>query len=76
MSTRSGEPVPEVYEFTVVGPIGPVLREALKPCRAGPAQLQTIVRTRAHKDVVDLALWLQAHGATVAAIAVLGARQA
>jgi hypothetical protein len=75
MSTGSREPLPEVYEVTVVGPIGPVLREALKPCRTGPAQLETIVRTRAQKDVVDLALWLQAHGATVAAIAVLGARQ-
>jgi hypothetical protein len=72
VSTGSGEAVPAVYEFTVVGPIGPVLREALKPCRTGPAQVHTIVRTRAHTDLVDLALWLQAHGATVAAIAVLG----
>ena len=76
MSTRTAEPVAEVYEVTVVGPVGPVLREALKPCRTGSVQPETIVRTRAHRDLVDLALWLQAHGATVAAIAVLGARQA
>ncbi len=72
MSTGTGAGVPAVYEFTVVGPIGPALREALKPCRTGPAQLHTIVRTRAQTDLVDLAVFLQAHGATVAAIAVLG----
>ncbi len=64
---------PGWYEVTVVGPIGAVLRQALKPCRAEPVQAQTIVRARARADVdlLDVAEQLLAHGATVAGITVI-----
>ncbi len=64
---------PGWYEVTVVGPIGPVLRQALKPCRAEPVQAQTIVRARARPevDLLDVAEQLHARGATVAGIMVI-----
>jgi len=54
---------PAIYEFTVAGSLGPVLRCALRP-HQGYAQTCTILRARtsADKDLVDLVMLLQAKG--------------
>jgi hypothetical protein len=77
VSAAERRPEPGWYEITVVGPVGPVLRQALEPCRTGPVQLQTIVRAhvRADVDLVELAQRFRAQGATVTEIVVLDARE-
>lgn len=71
--SAAGRQEPAWYEVTVAGPIGPVLRRALEPCRTGPVQLQTIIRARAQTDVdlVDLSHRLRRHGFAIAGITVL-----
>lgn len=76
MSAADRSREPAWYEVTVVGPVGPVLRRALEPCRTGPAQLVTIARARVHADVdlVELTHRLCSHGSTVAGIRLLEGR--
>jgi len=56
-----------VYELTIAGAIGPVLRSVLAPCLATPAQDCTIIRatTRTPIDLVDLVLRLHDRGLDV-----------
>jgi hypothetical protein len=58
---------PVVYELTIAGAIGPVIRSVLAPCRATPAQDCTIIRTttRTPTDLVDLVLRLHDRGLVV-----------
>ena len=67
MNRPTPEPPPAVYELTIAGAIGPVLRSALAPCRATITQRSTRLRTsaRSHRDVVDLVLRLQQQGLVV-----------
>jgi hypothetical protein len=47
---------PAIYELTVAGALGPVLRCALRPHKVARTQLCTILRIRpsADRDLVDL----------------------
>jgi hypothetical protein len=58
---------PAVYELTLAGAIGPVLRFALKPHQVAQTQICTILRTRASadRDLVDLMLRLESRGLKV-----------
>jgi hypothetical protein len=58
---------PGLYELTVAGAIGPVLRFALKPHKIAPTQMCTILRTRASadRDLVDLMVMLESRGLEV-----------
>lgn len=61
------------YEIVVRGEIGPALRTALLPVRAGASQVQTVLRTRLgqDRDLADLVRALRARGYEVASITVL-----
>lgn len=67
MSTEHDAATTAVYELTIAGAIGPVLRSVLAPCRATPAQDCTIIRTttRTPTDLVDLVLRLHDRGLVV-----------
>jgi hypothetical protein len=56
-----------VYELTVAGAIGPVLRCALKPHKVERTQICTILRAgaSADRDLVDLMLILESRGLNV-----------
>ncbi|HEU4947663.1 MAG TPA: hypothetical protein VFT31_10955 [Kribbella sp.] len=62
-----------VYELTVVGALGPVLRMALEPCATASSQLQTILRTKlpADRDLVDLVALLESRGLQIETLAAL-----
>ena len=49
------------YEISVVGELGPVLRHALKPCRTGVSEYDTIVRVVRddEEDVAEMVRILQ-----------------
>ncbi|GAA2137610.1 hypothetical protein GCM10009844_04830 [Nocardioides koreensis] len=68
-----GRERPTHYEIVVRGEIGPALREALLPVQAGPAQVQTVLRTHLGQDsdLADLVQALRARGFEVASITVL-----
>jgi len=68
------KPCPAVYELTIVGTLGPVLRGALAPYASISSQPQTIIRTdvRDGADLVDLMLLLDARGLEVTDIVELG----
>jgi len=66
--TRSPKPErPARYELTVSGPIGPVIRSALKPHSASPSRACTILRTAAIRPdaVPDLMVLLDRRGLDV-----------
>jgi hypothetical protein len=67
MNRPTPDHLPAVYELTIAGAIGPVLRSALAPCRATTTQTSTRLRTsaRSHSDVVDLVLRLHEQGLVV-----------
>jgi hypothetical protein len=57
---------PAIYELTVAGALGPVLRCALRPHKVAQMQVCTILRwTAADRDVVDVMLLLESKGLTV-----------
>jgi hypothetical protein len=58
---------PAMYELTVAGAIGPVLRSALKPHKVERTQICTILRAgaSADRDLVDLMLMLESRGLKV-----------
>jgi hypothetical protein len=66
----AAEPCGTVYELTVVGALGPVLRHALEPCGSAPPELHTVLRAGmpAHADLVDLVLLLDSTGLEIAAV--------
>lgn len=66
----TGNPKPErpaAYELTVSGPIGPVIRWALRPHSTAPSRACTILRTAAIRPdaVADLMLLLDQCGMDV-----------
>ncbi len=74
----TGSPKPEHparYELTVSGPIGQVIRSALKPHSASPSRPCTILRTAAiRRDAVpDLMVLLDLRGLDVEAVFDTGA---
>jgi hypothetical protein len=60
----------EVYELTLAGGLGPVLRTAFRPWSTSVAHVCTVVRTEAPPDVdlVDLMTNLNAQGLEVEVI--------
>lgn len=56
-----------LYELTVSGPIGPVLRSALRPYATAPSRACTILRTAVipRDAVLDLVLLLDRRGLDV-----------
>jgi hypothetical protein len=62
-----------VYQFTIVGTLGPVLRRALEPYVTASQQRQTVVRADAPErgDLVDLVRLLESRGLEIASICVL-----
>jgi hypothetical protein len=69
----SGQSRGAVYEVTVAGPLGPVVRRALLPCRAGRSSLDTVVRMtgRDGEEVADLVGRLESLGWEVTSISVV-----
>jgi len=66
----TGEPSRDrgtLYELTVSGPIGPMLRSALRPYATAPSQFCTILRTAVipRDAVLDLVLLLDRCGLDV-----------
>lgn len=59
-----------VYQFTIVGTLGPVLRRALEPYVTASPQRQTIVRADSPDggDLVDLVRLLESKGVEIASI--------
>jgi hypothetical protein len=64
-----------VYELTIVGALGPVLQNVLRPYAVTSAEHHTIVRTSLsdERDLVDLVLALEAGDLQIADVAVLSA---
>lgn len=62
-----------VYELTVAGALGPVLRSALAPCFVAQTEPQTVLRANVHDDgdLIDLLRLLESRGLDVADIAVV-----
>jgi hypothetical protein len=61
-----------VYEVTVLGALGPVLRRAIEPCTTAPVECQTIVRAcvAGCADLVELVQLLESGGLQIAEVAV------
>ncbi len=70
MSAQSKPGAALVYELTIAGGIGPVVRNALRPQVAEPPRLFTILRTGAlsGRDLVDLVLLLHSRGLDIEGI--------
>lgn len=68
MTMRPAQPA--VYELTVTGGLGPVLRGALAPYVTASAAIHTVMRagTTEDEDIVDLLLLLESRGIEVAGI--------
>jgi hypothetical protein len=62
-----------VYEITVLGGLGPVLRSALAPCRALAPGYDTIMRVNAHEgeDLLELVRRLESRGLEVANVSLV-----
>jgi hypothetical protein len=62
-----------VYELTVVGALGPVLQDVLRPCSVTSTEHHTIMRTRLSddRDLVDLVHALASVDLQIADVAVL-----
>lgn len=59
-----------VYQFTIVGTLGPMFRRALEPYVTASPQRQTIVRSDSPEggDLVDLVCLLESRGLEIASI--------
>ena len=66
MRGRDAEAAPAVYELTIKGGMGPVIRSALTPSGVSRSDICTIVRVGASgRDLADLLLLIQEKGLTV-----------
>jgi hypothetical protein len=72
MTNPAFDALGDVYEVTLAGVLGPVLREAFKPWNASSAHACTVVRAEMSPDVglVDLVADLDAQGFEVEVITV------
>lgn len=70
MASIDGPEAGAVYQFTIVGTLGPVLRRALEPYVTASPQRQTIVRAESPegRDLVDLVRLLESRGLEIASI--------
>ena len=71
MRNPTADHLDSVFELTLAGDIGPVLRKAFGACGASAAHVCTVVRAKAPRavDLVDLMADLDAHGLQVELIA-------
>ena len=71
MTTNDPHAGPLVYEFTVTGPVGPVLRAALRPHAVARSSECTIMRVEHadSRDLVDLLQRLSREGLSVEEVA-------
>jgi hypothetical protein len=71
--TASGRTPGCVYELTVVGALGPVLRRAIEPYVTATVECQTIVRACVADcaDLVELVRLLESRGLQITEVAVL-----
>lgn len=71
MTQQVADSLGDVYELTLAGGVGPVLRKALRPFGTPHAHVCTVVRAEPPPgvDLVDLMAELDAHGLQVEAIA-------
>ena len=67
MSEQDPQGSPAVYELTIKGGLGPVLRSALTPGGVSRSEVCTILRASeaSGRDLVDLLLLIQEKGLTV-----------
>ena len=67
MTQPVADSLSDVYELTLAGGVGPVLRKAFRPFGTSRAHVCTVVRAEAPPgvDVVDLMAELDAHGLQV-----------
>jgi hypothetical protein len=65
--SRGGSSGPAIYELTVAGAIGPVLRSALKPHQVARTKICTILRAggSTDRDLLDLMLLLESRSLNV-----------
>jgi hypothetical protein len=65
---------PAVYELTIVGSVGPVLRDVLRPHSVATAEVHTIVCAAlpGDRDLVDLVEMLAARGLEITEVTVMG----
>lgn len=63
-----------VYEVTVEGALGPVMRCALRPDRADDADTCTTIRVAAEADLPGLVGMLESHGLVIQAVWLLRVR--
>jgi hypothetical protein len=71
--SSSGSGRGSVYEISVAGPLGPVLRHALSPCRTGGTSYDTVVRVtgREGEDLADVLGRLGSMGLELSTITVV-----
>jgi hypothetical protein len=66
MKGRDAQPASAVYELTIRGGMGPVIRSALTPHGVSRSEVCTILRAGASgRDLVDLLLLIEEKGLTV-----------
>lgn len=67
MTRHEERPSDALFEVTIAGSLGPLLRFALSPCRTAPPQESTVLRVAqpAGRDLVDLVDRLQHRGLVV-----------
>jgi hypothetical protein len=68
-----GEGVDAVYEISVLGGLGPVLRAALEPCKPATSGISTIVRVtrRDDQDLVEVVRELGSAGLDITDVIVV-----
>lgn len=71
--TSLGKHESTLYELTVVGAFGPVLRGMLQTCVAASAELHAIIRTGLLEDLdlVDLVLLFESKGLEITKISAM-----
>lgn len=71
--TSPGKCESTLYELTVVGAFGPVLRGMLETCVSATAEVHAIIRTGLLKDrdLVDLVLLFESRGLEITKISAL-----
>jgi hypothetical protein len=67
VTSQEHRPTDAIFEVTIAGSLGPLLRFALSPCRATPTQEYTLLRVAQppERDLVDLVDRLQHKGLVV-----------
>jgi hypothetical protein len=71
--TSRGKHESTLYELTVVGAFGPVVRGMLETCVAASAEVHAVIRTGLSKDLdlVDLVLLFESRGLKITKISVM-----